>query len=131
DAFGNILSDSNASFSDRYKWTGREFDSETSFQYNRARYYDPKMGRWSSLDPLGFDSEDGNLYRYVHNSSPNAIDPWGLVDLPILDNVNNYKPPEGGASIGQMMVDIIPGLNPDLKSAEPQIKFLLQLNEIN
>jgi RHS repeat-associated protein len=33
---------------------GREADSETGLQYNRARYYDPKVGRWLSQDPLGF-----------------------------------------------------------------------------
>src|SRR5439155_648074 len=45
DGFGNVLSESHPSFGDRYQWTGREFDSETGLQYNRARYYDPRIGR--------------------------------------------------------------------------------------
>ncbi|MGF1577933.1 MAG: RHS repeat-associated core domain-containing protein [Gemmataceae bacterium] len=58
DAFGNITSESNASFGDRYKWTGREYDTETGLQYNRARYYDPAIGRWIHRDPIGFDAGD-------------------------------------------------------------------------
>ncbi len=63
---------------DRFKWTGRELDSETGLQYNRARYYDPKTGRWISQDPIGFDAGDGNLYRYVRNDTPNFTDATGL-----------------------------------------------------
>jgi RHS repeat-associated protein len=57
DGYGNVLSETNASFGDRYKFTSREFDSATGLQYNRARYYDPTIGRWTSQDPLGFDGE--------------------------------------------------------------------------
>src|SRR5262249_23286124 len=53
-------------------------DSETGLQFNRMRYYDPKMGRWTSQDPLGFRAGDADLYRYVHNSPTNWIDPAGL-----------------------------------------------------
>ena len=53
DGFGNILSETNPSDSDRYLFTGREFDRVTGLQYNRARYYDPTTGRWTSEDPLG------------------------------------------------------------------------------
>jgi RHS repeat-associated protein len=78
DAFGNVTSESNPSFGDRFKYTGRELDSETGFQYNRARYYDAAIGRWTSQDPLSFDAGDANLYRYVGNSPTNATDPFGL-----------------------------------------------------
>src|SRR5207253_8393273 len=36
DGFGNAT-ETQPSNGDRYKWTGREFDTETSVQYNRAR----------------------------------------------------------------------------------------------
>ncbi|MGF1583246.1 MAG: RHS repeat-associated core domain-containing protein [Gemmataceae bacterium] len=84
DGFGNITSESNASFGDRYKWTGREWDAEAELQYNRARYYDPAIGRWISRDPLGFEAGYSNLYRYVNNQPTNAIDPSGLDTLRIL-----------------------------------------------
>src|SRR5262249_54783629 len=39
---------------DRYGYTGREYDSVTGLQYNRARYYDPATSRWITPDPMGF-----------------------------------------------------------------------------
>jgi RHS repeat-associated protein len=78
DGFGNVTNETNASAGDRWKFTGREFDSETGLQYNRARDYNAADGRWTSQDPLGFGAGDGNLYRYVRNWPINATDPRGL-----------------------------------------------------
>jgi len=48
DAFGNLeLGATNG-----YAFTGREWDPETGLYYYRARYYDPKIGRFLSEDPL-------------------------------------------------------------------------------
>jgi RHS repeat-associated protein len=82
DGFGNAT-ETQPTNGDRYKWTGREFDTETSLQYNRARYYDPFSGRWLSMDPFGFRPGDANLYRYVMNTPVNASDPSGLWRLGI------------------------------------------------
>jgi RHS repeat-associated protein len=60
-----------------YGFTGREFDPETGLLYYRARYYDPKIGRFLSEDPIGF-SGGINLYTYVYNNPANLIDPYGL-----------------------------------------------------
>ncbi|MGL4554316.1 MAG: RHS repeat-associated core domain-containing protein [Gemmataceae bacterium] len=40
--------------------------------------YDPTIGRWLTEDPIGFEGEDANLYRYVGNRPTNATDPSGL-----------------------------------------------------
>jgi uncharacterized protein RhaS with RHS repeats len=37
--------------------------------------YSPTLGRFLSMDPLGFDAGDYNLYRYVNPI--NATDPTG------------------------------------------------------
>jgi RHS repeat-associated protein len=88
DGFGNVT-ESNTAAGDRYKYTAREYDYQytpqgqgygTGLQYNRERYYDSKTGRWTSEDPMGFGAADANLYRYVGNNAPNAIDPSGLLD---------------------------------------------------
>jgi RHS repeat-associated protein len=76
DGYGNVT-ESNSSYGDRYKYTGREFDSNTGLQYNRARYLDSKSGRWMSQDPLAFAAGDSNIYRYVNNNPGNSIDPSG------------------------------------------------------
>jgi hypothetical protein len=44
--------------------------------------FDPKVGRWTTQDPLGFSAGDANLYRYVGNATVNAADPSGLASDP-------------------------------------------------
>src|SRR5262249_23211481 len=68
---------------DRYKWTGREFDSESGLQYNRARYYNPLTGQWTTEDLLGFSAGDSNLHRYAGNNVANATDPSGGIVITI------------------------------------------------
>jgi RHS repeat-associated protein len=80
DAYGDILNQTNAAVSDRYLWTGQQFDSVTGLQFNRARYYDPATGRWTTEDPLGFAAGDTNLYRYVQDQPTRFTDPSGLVE---------------------------------------------------
>jgi hypothetical protein len=62
-------------------------------QYNRARWYDPTTQRWLSMDPLGFDAGDSNLYRYVNNQPTISTDPSGLQpgNTPTLKDVRNLK----------------------------------------
>lgn len=78
DSFGNP---SNSSFSTRYQFTGREFDSFSGLQYSRARFYDPQIGRFISEDPIGFAGGDVNLYGYVRNNPLMFNDPFGLQDV--------------------------------------------------
>jgi len=49
--------------------------------YYRARYYDPQTGRFLSEDPLLFEGNDTNFYRYVGNSPIGFYDPSGLQRL--------------------------------------------------
>src|SRR5262249_31544862 len=79
DGFGKVTNETSTTNNDRFKFTGREYDSETGLQYNRARYYDSATGKWISQDPMGFDAHDGNLYRYVRNAPTRYTDPSGLV----------------------------------------------------
>ncbi len=73
-----VVTESVASFGDRYKFTGREYDPDAGLQYNRARFYDQRPGRWISEDPIGFGGNDSNLSRYVGNEPSDAKDPSGL-----------------------------------------------------
>ncbi|MBX7166849.1 MAG: AHH domain-containing protein [Pirellulales bacterium] len=75
DAFGSPV---DQNYLTRYQFTGREYDSATGQQYNRARWYSPHAGRWMSEDPLGFAAGDANLIRYVGNQPTLLVDPSGL-----------------------------------------------------
>ncbi|MBX7166843.1 MAG: RHS repeat-associated core domain-containing protein [Pirellulales bacterium] len=74
DAFGTPV---DQAYLTRYQFTGREYDSATGQQYNRARWYSPHAGRWMSEDPIGFAARDANLSRYVGNQPTNYSDPTG------------------------------------------------------
>jgi RHS repeat-associated protein len=76
DAYGNVKTGNTALT--RYLYTAREFDRDTSLQYNRARWYDAATGRWITEDPIKFRAGDTNLSRVVGNSVTNATDPSGL-----------------------------------------------------
>lgn len=77
DAFGDLELGTTNGFS----FTGREWDSEMGLYYHRARYYDPKIGRFLSEDPIRFNGGI-NFYAYVSNNPVNSKDPFGLVGDP-------------------------------------------------
>ena len=77
DSFGNLTA-STGSLTNRYRYTGREFDSETGLYYYRARYYDPGEGRFLTEDRLRSISGTLDFYAYVENSATNLADPTGF-----------------------------------------------------
>ncbi len=83
DPYGNLLSSKDKLGnniplpSTRILYTGREFDFETSLYFNRARYYDPGLGRFLNPDPKGY-AAGINLYTYTHNNPFSFRDPFGL-----------------------------------------------------
>ena len=56
DAWGNVEPGASEP---GYAFTGREWDPEIGLFYYRARYYDPRAGRFVSQDPIGFRGGDG------------------------------------------------------------------------
>ncbi len=86
-----------------YKFTGYERDSETGLDYAFARYYDSRLGRFMSADPMGGDATDPqslNRYAYVGNSAVNFTDPSGLrLCNPDLGD-KCYPPPSSGGLWG-------------------------------
>ena len=76
DSFGNTIATS-GSIVNNFRYTGREWDAETSLYYYRARYYDSGTGRFLSEDPITFGGGI-NFYRYGGNNPLSGIDPLGL-----------------------------------------------------
>jgi len=77
DSFGKITN-STGSLTNFFRYTAREFDTETNLYYYRARYYDPVIGRFLREDPLKGISDGVNFYEYVQDNPTNLIDPNGL-----------------------------------------------------
>jgi len=75
DAFGNLTSGTNPLL---FGYTGKPFDPATKLQNNINRWYDATTGRWLSADPIGFNGNDTNLYRYVENTVTGALDFYGM-----------------------------------------------------
>ena len=75
DAFGNLTSGTNPIL---FAYTGKAFDPTTQLQNNINRWYDATIGRWLSVDPIGFHANDANLYRYVGNNPLYHLDALGL-----------------------------------------------------
>jgi RHS repeat-associated protein len=65
-----------------WDFTGRESEPEIGLHYYRARYYDPKVGRFISEDPIGLKG-GVNFYGYVNGNPTNLVDPLGLIGNPM------------------------------------------------
>ena len=61
-------------------FTGHVQDDATGLTYMQARYYDPDIGRFLSIDPVGFRASKPalfNRYSYASNNPYRYIDPDG------------------------------------------------------
>jgi len=63
------------------RWfTSHVEDADTGLLYMQARYYDPRIGRFMSMDPVGFVASNPmsfNRYLYVNNNPYKYVDPDG------------------------------------------------------
>ncbi|MBK8251151.1 MAG: RHS repeat-associated core domain-containing protein [Polyangiaceae bacterium] len=74
----------------RFRYTGKERDDETGFQYHSARYYAPWLGRWTTADPAGM--VDGPcLFGYCRENPVDLTDLNGM-DSSSLSLQAGYQP---------------------------------------
>lgn len=82
DAFGNL--DQPSGLKLRHIYAGEYWEQDAQLLYLRARWYDPKIGRFISGDPYEGTQEDPrslNRYTYAHSDPVHNIDPNGLMIL--------------------------------------------------
>ncbi len=105
DAFGNIIS-YNSGDTNPFRYAGQYFDNETQTYYLRARYYNPRIGRFTTEDthwnisnmiygdnPVTVNgrnipdimsyTQSLNLYTYCAGNPVMYVDPTGNIGTPI------------------------------------------------
>src|SRR5690554_6557289 len=76
--FGESMAEQrrSGSFNNPYKFNGKELDGETSLYYYGARYYNPRISNWLSVDPL--TEHTMTPYQYTYQNPVKYIDPTGM-----------------------------------------------------
>ena len=108
------------------RFQGQYFDGESGLHYNRHRYYDPRLGRYLTPDPIKLA---GGLNQYQYVPSPTGwVDPLGL---------SSNCPPPGkpgcrvpGDISGAKVDEGEPALPaPELTAEEKAKKEIIRLND--
>lgn len=92
DPWGKVTEIGSGALSD-FAFTGHHFDRPTGLSLTWWRGYDPFLGRWLSMDPIGL-AGGSNLYVYVDNDPINFYDLFG--------QVGSSDPGGGGGSPGDV-----------------------------
>jgi RHS repeat-associated protein len=87
DAFGNLIA-SNGVPQTGYLYSGQQFDPDLGLYYNRARYVNTDIGRFTTMDTYAGNNEDPlSLHRYLYgedgpvdNDDPSGDDIEGNIN---------------------------------------------------
>jgi RHS repeat-associated protein len=80
DAFGQLLKHTGTD-PQPFAFAGEPLDPNVGFQYHRARWMDPRVGRFTGMDPFGGDPNDPltlHKYAYAMDSPVDLQDPSGM-----------------------------------------------------
>ena len=72
------ITHNNPAYETTYKFTGKEKDEETGFNYFGARYYYDELSIWLSVDPMAHKYPSLSPYNYCANNPIKYIDPDGM-----------------------------------------------------
>ena len=89
----------------RYQFTGQaSHESDFGLYFYKARWYDPALGRWTSLDtvvPSPGNPLDWDRYSYTRNNPIKYLDPGGHTPI----EGDDYPPPEEDNPLSTITVD--------------------------
>jgi RHS repeat-associated protein len=103
----------------RKQYTGYEKDEESGLDFAKARYYNGKHGRFTSVDPMTAsanvkDPQTFNRYSYAMNSPYKFTDPLGLVATGVGQGSSS------GGDVGHSHLSNNKGLNAEFSDREPK-----------
>ena len=98
-----------------FGFTGREWDPVAQLHYYRARWYDSKLGRFVSEDPVHWPDKP-NLYPYVGDDPVNFVDPSG--ETPFKNNSGRPIPYKPESQDGVILL-CLPGQTCDVDGVYP------------
>ncbi len=77
--YGELIIDNSwdRGYNERYKFTGKERDGETGYDYFGARYFWSALGHWLSVDPLADKYPGISPYAYCAWNPIKFVDPDG------------------------------------------------------
>ena len=85
--YGKLWRDQRAtSYNERFRFTGKERDTETGYDYFGARYYSSTLPAWLSVDPLSDKYPNVSPYAYCNWNPIKFVDPDGMDEWTL-----NYK----------------------------------------
>ncbi|HAV60902.1 MAG TPA: hypothetical protein DCY13_00870, partial [Verrucomicrobiales bacterium] len=80
DAYGILMNTPSGAVPNHYRYTGEQWDADLGLYYLRARFYDPQLGRFWTMDSYEGNQSDPlslHKYLYAHGNPINRIDPSG------------------------------------------------------
>ena len=119
------IEEKTGSYANNKLYTGKELDKSTGLYYYGARYYDPLIGRFTSVDPWSGDLTNPqtlNKYSYVTNNPMRYVDPTGMYMSEVHLDLTMFLAEQAGFSsmdaltIGlyNQLVDTTPSTEPGL-----------------
>jgi len=80
-----------SSYGNPYMFTGRRFDTETGLYYYRARYYEPKLGRFLQTDRVAMYMQYASVGKRSRDGIPGTyLFPSGLQKFMQYDPIGRY-----------------------------------------
>ena len=96
--FGEVfIEERNSIWNTPYLFNAKEFDEETGLYYYGARYYDPRLGLFLSVDRYAEKYPNAMAYNYTINNPINLLEING-------DSVAVLKAPKGAGGAGHMAI---------------------------
>ncbi len=95
--FGETMAEQKGSmyYQTPYKFNGKELDEETGLYYYGARYYDPRISIWYSVDPLAEKFPSWSPYAYCNNNPLIFTDPTGMSAEPPVNGLDYFRDDTG------------------------------------